>query len=272
MAVDTFEIVFKEPTGTPPSIEWCPLSRLLIDEDYQRSLDHPISEKLIRTIAETWDWRLCGPLTVSKRADDNLYVIDGQHRLAAARIRNDIPHLPVLISRFESVKEEARLFVAINTARRQPTQLDKFHAKLIIGDEEAIEINDIVSSVGLKVGRSPYKIHDGEICCVAVLSRCLKQYGRTFLSAALVNMAEAWPGDAMRSANELVPGLCYLLHNADREFDPDLMLETLKRGRQIDWILKGAYLMDAEDIDYPDEAFASLFVEAYNEMEERAAA
>jgi hypothetical protein len=51
------------------------------------------SQALIRQIARHWDWDLCLPLVVSRRADGSLYVIDGQHRLAAARIRGDIDHL-----------------------------------------------------------------------------------------------------------------------------------------------------------------------------------
>ena len=120
-------LIFNKPQGSPPSIEWVATETLLIDEDYQRSLEHPISERLIRLMAVSWDWRLCSPLTVSRRSDDSLYVIDGQHRLAAAMLRGDLPHLPAIISRFESVEEEARVFVAVNTVRRNTTPLDKFH-------------------------------------------------------------------------------------------------------------------------------------------------
>jgi Holliday junction resolvase RusA-like endonuclease len=63
-----------------------PCRDLNVDHAYQRMAEEPSSKRLIRHIAENWDWRLCAPLTVSDRAppEPGLYVIDGQHRLAAA--------------------------------------------------------------------------------------------------------------------------------------------------------------------------------------------
>lgn len=220
MPVDRF--IQQPARGEPPAIEWKGLDDLLIDQTYQRSLETPISETLIRNMASSWDWRLCAPLTVSNRGEAGLFVIDGQHRLAAARMRSDIPKLPCVISYFENVQDEARLFVDANTLVRKATPLDKFHARVVAGDEEAVEINRIVEAAGLIVGRSPYKIREGEVCCIAVLARLHRQYGRKVLSAALVNMHEAWPGQRVGAADELLPALCLIAYSPPPEFDPDL--------------------------------------------------
>jgi hypothetical protein len=269
MTIDKFEQ--KPAIGEPPTIEWRATADLLIDESYQRSLETPISETLIRNMASAWDWRLCAPLTVSRR-DDGLYVIDGQHRLAASKMRSDIKELPCIISRFESVADEARLFVEANTLVRKATPLDKFHARVVAGDEEADEINRTVENAGLIVGRSPYKIRVGEICCIAVLTRLSKQYGQKILSAALVNMHDAWPDERVGCADELLSGLCLLIFNPPPNFDPDLFCEVLASHPPLAWFSSGAWAHRMASEGWPDEVYRDIFLNAYRERAEALAA
>jgi hypothetical protein len=256
---------FKPIQGSPPSIEWQAVANLLVDETYQRPTDSPASIRLIERMAEAWDWRLCAPLTVSKRDDDKLYVIDGQHRLEAARLRGDVPHLPVIISRFSSLQDEARCFVNVNTERKNPTPLDKFHARCLSGDPDALEIKEIVEAAGLQVGRRSWSYQPKDVSCVAVLCRVHKQYGKALLSAALVNLAEAYPGEALRSGSELIPGIAALLLAAPRSFDPDIFAELLASRSQVAWVGAACWAQHAAGIDYPDEAFRDVFAEAYAE-------
>lgn len=264
--------VQKPAVGEPPAIEWQPLTALQIDPSYQRSLETPISEQLIRNMATSWDWRLCAPLTVSRRADGGLYVIDGQHRLAAAQMRSDVPELPCVISSFDSIADEARLFVDANTLVRKATPLDKFHARVVAGDEDAVEINRIVEAAGLKIGRSQYKIREEEVCCVAVLSRLFKQYGMKILSAALVNMAEAWPGQRVGSADEMLPALCLIAYNPPSGFDPDLFVDVLSKQLPITWYAEGAWAYKNASEGWPDEVYRDVFLNAYREAAEKARA
>lgn len=143
---------FPPVRGTPPSIEWVLVDDLIVDGDYQRSIESDTSRRLIASIAAHWDWRLCMPLAVSRR-DSGRYVIDGQHRLAAAKSRPDIPHLPCCIATYDGPADEAAMFVAANRARRAIHRLDDFHAALVAGDEDALEINRIVQAAGLRVSR-----------------------------------------------------------------------------------------------------------------------
>lgn len=270
MSIDKF--VQKPAVGDPPSIAWRPLAELLIDESYQRSLETPISESLIRNMASAWDWRLCAPLTVSDRGADGLFVIDGQHRLAAARIRTDVPELPCVISRFASIQDEARCFVDANTLVRKATPLDKFHARVVAGDEEAVEINRVVEAAGLKIGRTPYKIRDAEICCVAVLARLFKQYGAKILSAALVNMGEAWPGERIGCSDELLPALCLVMHSPPPNFDPDLFVSVLGGTSPVGWYGEGMWAYKNSAEGWPDEVYRDVLLAAYRDAAEKQAA
>lgn len=270
MAIDKF--VQTPVRGEPPSIEWLALDCLMVDESYQRSMETPLAERLIGQMASRWDWRLCAPLTVSKREGGGLYVIDGQHRLAAARLRNDIPELPCVVSRFASVQEEARCFVDANTLVRKATPLDKFHARVVAGDDEAMEIKRVAESAGLTIGRSPYKINAGEIDCVVILARLKKQYGIKVLSAALVNVAEAWPNERIGTQNEVLPGLCLLFHSPPPNFDPDRFLEVLAATKPIGWYSNASWAYKQSADGWPDEVYRDLFLNAYLEAVQKIAA
>jgi ParB-like chromosome segregation protein Spo0J len=65
-----------------------------------------------------WDWSLCQPLAVAKRDDGGLMVVDGQHRLEAARLRGDIEDLPCVVTAYRNAGDEAAAFVALNQQRR----------------------------------------------------------------------------------------------------------------------------------------------------------
>lgn len=102
---------YPPPVGTRPSIEWIPLNMLSVDPAYQRSTDNDSSRRLITGITAKFDWRLCMPLVVSRRADDKLVIIDGQHRWLAACRRHDIDSLPCCLFRYKNMQEEARMFI-----------------------------------------------------------------------------------------------------------------------------------------------------------------
>ena len=162
--------------GKKPVISWEEICDLKIDVAYQRAIDSPASQRLIKEMASAWDWGLCSVLTVSDRGDEGLFVVDGQHRLEAAKIRGDVSHLPCITAKLATREDEAKLFVKVNTARKTVTPLDRFNARCVAGDEHALHIQRLVHDAGLKVAKSSWTIKDGEIACVAVMARVFKEY------------------------------------------------------------------------------------------------
>lgn len=71
--------------GAPPSLDWIPLERLVVDKRYQRALGVK-NERHVRRISSGFRWNRYQPIVVTE-AGDNFAVIDGQHRLAAARLQ-----------------------------------------------------------------------------------------------------------------------------------------------------------------------------------------
>ena len=200
---------YAPPIGSQPSIEWIHIVRLSIDGAYQRSTENEASRRLISSIAANFDWRLCAPLVVSRRNDETLTIIDGQHRWMAASRRQDIPQLPCCVFRYESTEEEARMFILANRARKPMNRLDDFFAALAAADEDALEIQQLVTEAGLRVARntSSTSWQPGEIAFTAAISHSVRRFGPAITSAVLTNMAVAFPNQKLSHGGALLADL-----------------------------------------------------------------
>lgn len=225
------------PVGSQPTIEWIHLGRLSIDQAYQRSTDNAASRRLIASIATKFDWRLCAPLVVSRRPDDTLTIIDGQHRWMAASQRDDIPQLPCCVFRYESIQEEARMFIVANRARKPMNRLDDFFAAVAAADEDALEIQQLVTDAGLRIAKTTSLTAwgPGEIAFTAAIANSVRRFGPTITSAVLTNMAVAFPNQKMRHGGAIFGGLVRLMSSPAQDFDPDRLITTLQTRTADQW-------------------------------------
>ena len=135
---------------TPGQLTWLNKSELLIDHSYQRAA----KPGRVLKIAQSWSWLACGVIIVAKRFADKKwhhFVVDGQHRVLAALKRSDIDTLPCLVFHTRSAVEEAAGFYDANTNRRMPTSIEKWRAMLLAGDEHAMVVDDLITSIGRSV-------------------------------------------------------------------------------------------------------------------------
>lgn len=213
-------LTFYPVVGMPPSIELRPPTELKVDDSYQRSIENGPSQKLIRHMASRWDWRLCVPLMVSRRPE-GLFVIDGQHRLAAARLRKDVPYLPCCINTYESLADEAAMFVAANRARRTMGRLDDFHAAIVGEDPDTLAINKLVTDAGLKVARNIGKQSwtPGEVAFTSAIRTIFLKHGEPPVKFALWLMAEAFKGQVLTIGASMFTALARLRINQPDHLD-----------------------------------------------------
>lgn len=229
-------------TGAPPEIRWEKCSSLLVDHAYQRMAEEPASKRLIRQIAENWDWRLCGTLTVSDRAgvETGLYVIDGQHRLAAAIKRGDIEALPCIISKFDGIEDEARLFVALNSARRQVGEVEKFHARVASKDHGALAAKRVIEDSGMIVARYTDAEFWKPLECgfPGAVERTIRNR-EEHAHFALEVLAAAYPTKALFRGKEIFEGLVWLWYKEQLwcdEMTRDDMAVSIGEKSQRDWV------------------------------------
>jgi len=209
----TTRLKVNPPLGTLPVLQYCTPEQLKIDETYQRTLETGPSQTLIRKIAMFWDWSLCQPLIVSRRADGEHYVVDGQHRLAAAKLRNDIFQLPCVVATYGTSADEAASFVALNQQRRPLSALDLFKAALMAGDQQATAIHQAIEDSGLKLSNhaSTHQMKEGRICNIGGLQRCYQRQGERALATSLKVLARAFPNQLLRYAGTLFPGIAAVI-------------------------------------------------------------
>jgi hypothetical protein len=270
------KLAFNAPLGAPPTLEWVPVGGIGVDPAYQRSTDNELSQTLIRKIARFWDWNLCQPLSLTRRADGSLWAVDGQHRLAAAKLRGDIPHLPCVVARYATSADEASAFVALNRQRKPLTAVDLFKAALAAGDEQAHQVMNAITGAGLSVApHSNYTAwKPGMLFCVPGIQRAWQRRGPVVTRNALSALAEAFNGQVLRYAGLLLDGLYDVYADPAAQggsFDPDLFIETLGAGEQIDWVNDARVLQGREGLSRSGSMAAAMW-QAYRGAAELAAA
>ena len=241
---------FAPVAGTPPTLEWIALDRLQIDTRYQRSAEGGRSANLIRQIARSWDWRVYQPLSVAKRGDGGLFVVDGQHRLAAALQRGDIPHLPVVITSFVDVAEEAAAFEAMNRQRKSMNRLERYRAAAVAGDPTTVAALDAIKCAGLTLARhdNTDRWKPGEFAGIAAVVNGIKRHGRKVVEAALCALGEGFADEPLTSGGMILQALILIYSKPPKGFDPDLLIEVLGTMMQQEWVERGRDIARANGI------------------------
>ena len=265
---------FSPPAGQLPVLQYMTPGQLSIDPAYQRRLDAKTSQKLIHQIAENWDWSLCLPLVVTRRAGDRLaggglFVVDGQHRHAAANLRGDIQVLPCVILEGSTVEIEARLFVRLNKQRRPISKLDEFRAAIAAGDERPCEIEDALHRAGLKLApnTNPDSWKPGELANVGGLALAWKMHGATACSFALEVLARAYPGEVLRFGGTIFPGLAGVISEDNDSADFIGELATCVAARpQADWRRAVLLYLAENPGTSPRQASIEVITEAFDEF------
>lgn len=188
-----------------------PVSEIKIDAGYQRRL----REKVNRMVAN-WDYNLCDVVLVSYR-NDKFYVIDGQHRVAAAK-RVGAEFLPCQIVEGLSREEEAARFVALNSATSPLSQYDTWKANLLCGDPVDTEVKRICDKWDIE-------ITDTYGCGYARLGSL---YDARRIVRTTGSKAFDWILDTLHAAQwHMVKGghngaVLSAINNAYKEFGPDV--------------------------------------------------
>jgi hypothetical protein len=227
----TSRLKVNEPLGVMPVLQFCTPAQLQIDQAYQRSLETGPSQTLIRRIAQFWNWDLCQPLVVARRADGGLYVVDGQHRLAAAVLRRDIAQLPCVITSYRNPADEASSFVALNQQRRPLGALDLFKAALVAEDETALAVVAILTRHGLSLAPHMTAVawKPGQVANIGGIIRAYNILGPARAGCAIGVLAESFRGQVLRYAGTILPGIIDALTSGA---DPALLTPALRQRGQ----------------------------------------
>ena len=120
---------------------------LTIDMGYQRKI-----KSKIKKMTNNWNFNLCDVIIVSYR-DGKFYVVDGQHRLEAARRQTVDPRKKLVCQVIQGLtrEEEATRFIALNSSQSHVSPHDTWNANLLIHDKVDTAIDRICRKWGILV-------------------------------------------------------------------------------------------------------------------------
>lgn len=171
----------------PGELVKVPKSALNLDDEYQRRAQ----ERKVRRLVVRWSWHACGTLSVARRADGTLHIMDGGHRYLAAMRRMDIHELPCIIHDIDEKSEEAKSCLQLNTDRKAFGAYDKYRVQLVARDPVALKAKALLDEYGYIVKEHGYGIFS-EDCPPVPMIRCIG----SLLSCIRVNervMEDVWP-------------------------------------------------------------------------------
>lgn len=128
-----------------PEVKTIPVDELYIPHKYQRAAVGVASSKSIIDIQQNFDWALFGTLLVCKLKSSNVKyaIIDGQHRFRGVELRGDIDLVPCSVITPRDVKEQAEIFIKVNSRRVALSPLQYYRAALVAGNPYANRLHAI---------------------------------------------------------------------------------------------------------------------------------
>lgn len=147
------------------------VSQLRIDTAVQR---HEPDMKRVAKLAEEWEDSLVGLLLVSVRDDGDMVVLDGAHRMLAARQRG-ITSLDAEVFFHLTTADEAALFGGRND-RLKVSPLDHWRVRRLRGDKTVLAIEAVLREHDAQIGYRPAEGY----CCVGVLEELYRRRPQPF--------------------------------------------------------------------------------------------
>lgn len=184
------------------TIENVSLDTLNVDRTYQRE----VSMTMVEQIRSNWDEVASELILVSKRSDGTLWIVNGQHRVAAASLLGQEKVWARVVVGLNA-EQEAALRLKTNV-RLSDRPLERFRAQLKAGDPESVAIVKILDRVGTSMNEVPtadeginavaaiegiYRIDEGSVLLETLefLKQTFGQVGGKFATATLMR-ATAW--------------------------------------------------------------------------------
>lgn len=197
------------------SNKWVNAADLQVDPQVQGARH----ENRVQEMAMSWDSRAVNTITISQRDDDSLFVIDGQHRAAAA-LERKIPvqrdgktewkHEPVTrlwaqVHTGLTLAEEAQMYVLLNNTK-VPQAVDRIAVAAVGGDPVAERLVDIGAKYGWYLKRSP-RMHAAQ----ALYKIARLDDDGDVLDRVFHIITEAWEHDTDATRSDIVDGLARLI-------------------------------------------------------------
>ena len=182
---------YSEDVGTYPELKWldCKDPQIIIDDNYQRSVNMPHVQRLLAN----FNWNSFQPITLAVLPDGRFTVLDGQHRLEAAKLHPSVTKIPAYVVDLPELQDQAQAFVISNTNRLGVNVVNIYWASLTAGKPEYVEMQTLLDSLNLEISPEMGTLGDNMINAVKTLFAIKNQLGEKHLVFALEAIKDAFP-------------------------------------------------------------------------------
>lgn len=217
-----------------------------VDPAVQRQLNEP----RVKLLTSKFNPKMLGLFTASKRADGRAYILDGQHRMAAARNKQYQGYVAVRLYENLTLAEEAQLFLDLNDTRKV-NAMDKFLVRATMGDPAAVALKGALERVGLKASSQ----HSGGMFAAIVsLERVYHGFmnkggePRLDLVEATLQILTRAYGNKDRTAFQAntVQGIGLIIHIFGKRVNADDLVSALRSTTSDALAIKGRATKDLE--------------------------
>ncbi|MBO6816530.1 MAG: hypothetical protein JJ891_16870 [Rhizobiaceae bacterium] len=244
--------------GPKPELKWIDVDLIDVDRNYQRDL-RPVK---VATILKKFTWAEFGAVILAEKGDGRFNCYDGQHRTEAAKLHPAIDAVPASVYRFESFRDEAAAFLAVNVNRSAVSTIERYHAGLEAGDEKMMAVCAAVEEAGCQVAAvhgdtAPNKTH-----AVTAVSRAIQYFGHEAVVAALESIRAGWPNERMALKGTIIEALARII-SQNESMDKDRLVSVL-RGRSPTQFSADAEAMKRISGGSPGLNLTRVLVASYN--------
>ena len=204
--------------GPLPELLWVKIDDLIIDRTYQREC----SPTHAQSILVNFRWAYFQAITVTRLESGRYAVLDGQHRVIAARIHPEIKVLPAICVAAPSIEEQAASFSIINRTHRYVSPVELYFAALAANDPAVVGLEACLRRCGVSVASGVASgsrlLPAGQLRTVAKVRSIYERFGDAHLSEVLTAIAEAWPNKPAQYSNWSISAVsASLRQNVPRE-------------------------------------------------------
>jgi len=178
------------------------LSSINVSPPYQRT----IVRNEVRSIVKSFDEDAVGALMVGERADGSLWLVDGLQRYSAL-VELGIASWKCVIFQSKGQAHEAKIFKIANTGRTKVSAGAIFRAALVEGEQDCIDINNLVNSCGLRLDLDGVGSHWPNVKAIKAVQRVYSRYGADTLRRSLNVIASSWPENEDGLRGDTIEGM-----------------------------------------------------------------
>lgn len=256
--------------GKIPFFKWIEVSKLLINNRYQRDHSSRASNMNIARIVDSFKWSKFTPITICDNGDGTFNVIDGGHRLAAAKMLGDILEVPCWVIPEAEIQEQSDDFVGINRNRVTVNPFQIFYAQAVAGDTKVLKTLKFCEDNGIQISRNGSIPNKPEITVALSFIKNNAVAHPEELSFVVGVIRQALPGICGQLKSDIMRCLLrFRLKNGiatEKENVRQLLIDTLREFGDVNLISKqalSAHATDGQSITYH---FNRVFIDAYRRI------